>query len=135
MARDLEKYLKDVSLIKRVLREQEDRVIATSAHIKLLLSFCGVITASCVVAFSLVAQGADISAVVLLLLAVSLFTLAVFTFKDLFVEAYVTLGLGIVLASVEMPSAVAYQFTGYGAAAVFLTCGLHTRRVMKRRNG
>ena len=200
VARDIEKYLSDVSTIKKILREGEDRVllrpwafyawaaiivvatytstvvtrdygwaatevafriwpatiliggvfeligwvqylrreepvVITSGMVKLLLSFAGVVVAVSVVAFTLVARGVDISAVVVLLIAICFFVLAVFTFKNLFFEAYAVLLGGIGLVVFAPPPAVAYQIAGYGVAAVFLVSGLHTRAIMKRREG
>ena len=200
MARDIEKYLKDVSTIKEILREGEDRVllrpwafyawtavivaatyastvvtrdygwtatevgfriwpatiliggvfeligwvqylrrdepvVLTSGMVKLVLAFVGVVVAVSIVAFTLVARGVDISAVVVLLIAICFFVLAVFTFKDLFFEAYALLLGGVGLAVFAPPTMLAYQLAGYGVAAVFLMSGLHTRAIMKRHKG
>ncbi|MFW5800655.1 MAG: hypothetical protein ACOCVC_01370, partial [Spirochaeta sp.] len=117
----------------RYLRREEP-VVLTAHHIKLLLSFVGVIVAACAVVSVLIAQGADISAVLPMLLAICMFILAVFTFKSLFAEAYALLFLGIFLAVVDVSPGTLYQIAGYGAAVVFAAAALHTRYVLKGRN-
>lgn len=120
------------------LRRME-RAFLTSAHIKLLSSFMGVVFAACGIAFSLALRGVDISAELLMLLSICFFLLGIFTFKALFIESYVLLAAGFILMLLRAlgfaDTETLYIASALLTSAAFIAAGFHTGRVMKRRHG
>ena len=86
---------------------RDGRVLLTGQTIKLLLSFWGMIAAACGIGFGLVFQGAEIAGPLVLLLAIALFLVAVFSFKNLFIEAYASLAAGLLLTVVDVSALLA----------------------------
>lgn len=113
---------------------RDNRVVLTGGNARLFFSFIGVAVAAFVIVFLLLSWRVPVTPVILLLLAIFFFLLAVFSFKHLFVEAYVLLIAGIVLALLKPApdDVVTNLVVGIVAAFVFLGGGLHSRRFDRR---
>ena len=123
---------------------RDNRVLFTSANLRLGFSFVGVVAAGLVLVFSLLVRGVPAAGAILLLLAICFFLLAVFSFKHLFFEAYATLIAGTILTVMEnglvgrdltvggVDSATIYFVAGLLAALVFLAGGVHSHLLERR---
>lgn len=116
---------------------RESPVLFTHMNTRLFLSFLGVVIASLVLVFSLLAREIIVAGTILVLLAVCLFLLAVFSYRHLFLEAYVALASGTALLAVErtLPISTAYLISGFGVTALFLAAGIHSSLLARKRHG
>ncbi|AFG36291.1 hypothetical protein [Spirochaeta africana] len=123
---------------------REEPVVLTSEHVKLLLSFCGVVLAMAIAGFTLAGRSSADPGVLLMLFAVCFFTLSVFTFNGLFLESYLLLAVGMVLIVLEagwlwpgwsgVSPVLGYAVAGNAAAIIFAAAGVHTAVVLRRNS-
>lgn len=112
-----------IRIIKRT-----DRVLFTDSMQRMILSFTGIITAFLFLGFSLAVRGVDLAGIIVLMMSVSFMALGVFSWKELFMEAYLLLAVGIALLFLSDGGEAAYLIAAGVVTAAFIAGGIHSSR-------
>jgi hypothetical protein len=109
----------------RVLK-REERVLYTDNMQRMLLSFLGILITFSFLGIGLATRGVDISGIIVLMMSVCFMVLGIFSWKELFIEAYLLLAVGIALFILSDGGSVYYITAATAVTAAFIAGGLHS---------
>lgn len=114
---------------------KEELVLRAEWMQRMILSFCGIVAALIVLGVSLSLSGADLAGYCVLSLSICFMALAIFSWKQIFIEAYLLLAAGTLLMLFAGDGTAAYLAAGGICSAGFAAAGLHSGILDRRRNG
>jgi hypothetical protein len=117
----------------RVIKRKE-RVLFTDRMQRMQLTFIGMITAFSFIGFGLALKGIDISGLIVLLMSVCFMVIAVFSWKELFVVAYLLLAAGIAIFMLSGGGTVSYIAASVIIAGGFVAGGVISSHKEKSGN-
>jgi hypothetical protein len=115
--------------------KREEAVLRSERMQRMMLSFCGILVALTVLGFSFASSGAGLAGFFVLALSIALMAVGIYSWKSLFIEAYLLMIVGVIMLVFSADSVAAHVASGFICSGGFLVAGLHVSILEKRRHG